>query len=180
MLLAPATPDLITHGRDASEPGRYLLDSTMWLPIARTTVFGFFSDARNLQAITPPELVFRILTPGPLVLRQGSLIDYSISVRGLPMTWRTLISRWDPPHCFADEQLKGPYAQWIHTHTFSDAPDGGTVIEDSVRYRLPFDPMGRMALPLVRRELDRVFRYRTRRVRELLSTGLDAGRSLPT
>jgi len=135
-------------------------------------VFPFFADASNLERITPPDMSFRIVTPLPIEMREGALIDYRIRVWGIPTPWRTLISRWDPPHGFVDEQIRGPYRSWIHTHGFTEDADGAaTWIHDEVRYQLPFGPLSAAVLPLIRRQLDHIFDYRAEVIAEVFETG---------
>ncbi len=135
----------------------------LWLPLPPEDIFPFFADAGNLDAITPPWLHFRIVTPRPIEMRAGTLIDYKLRVRGLPMRWRTLISAWEPPHRFVDEQLRGPYRQWIHEHTF-EPHNGGTLVRDVVHYAVPFDFI---AHPLfVRPEVVRIFAFRQEALRK--------------
>ncbi len=144
------------------------LDTTLFLPHPRPQVFSFFAAAENLERISPPELQFRIVTPRPIVIRKGTLIDYKLQLFGIPFGWRTRIAEWDPPVTFVDEQLKGPYALWVHTHTFEEK-DGGTLIRDHVEYRLPLSPLGDIAYPLVRLQLRRIFAYREEAVRRMVN-----------
>jgi ligand-binding SRPBCC domain-containing protein len=124
-------------------------------------VFPFFADAQNLEQLTPPWLSFKVLTPTPIAMHVGALIDYRIKLRGLPLRWRTRIARWEPPHAFADEQLRGPYTLWHHTHTFTPC-DGGTVLGDEVVMRPKGGPLAGLIMnAFVRRDVERIFRFRS-------------------
>jgi len=131
------------------------------LPGTPDEVFPFFADAQNLEAITPPWLGFEVVTPAPIAMRAGALIEYRLRLHGLPLSWLTRIEEWTPGVRFVDAQLAGPYALWHHTHEF--APDGpdATVMRDTVRYGLPYWPLGELAHALlVRRDLERIFDFR--------------------
>ncbi len=131
--------------------------SELWLPLPPAKLFPFFGDAANLDAITPAWLHFRIITPPPIIMREGTLIDYRLRVHGLPLRWRTRISAWQPPHRFVDEQLRGPYRQWIHEHTFQPS-GGGTLARDVVRYAVPFDAL--LHRWFVRPDIEKIFEVR--------------------
>ena len=137
------------------------------LPRAIDEAFAFFANAENLERITPPELAFRILTPTPVIIREGTIIDYRLRLFGVPFHWRTRIVEWQPQQHFIDEQILGPYTSWRHRHTFAEC-ETGTEMTDRVEYCLPLRPLGFVALPLVRRQLDRIFRYRADAIRRLL------------
>jgi len=111
----------------------YRIAKSLWVPRPIDEVFEFFGNAANLELMTPPWLAFKILTPEPIEMRPGTTIDYRISLRGLPMRWRSQITTWNPPFEFVDEQLKGPYRRWHHRHTF-ESRDGGTLVGDEVNY----------------------------------------------
>jgi ligand-binding SRPBCC domain-containing protein len=134
-------------------------------------VFAFFADARNLEAITPALLRFRVMDAGAdaIAMGPGALIRYRLRVRRVPVGWLTVIRAWEPPLRFVDEQLRGPYALWHHTHTFEALDDGGTLMRDVVRYALPLGALGELVRRLfVRRDLEAIFDYRARRIVELL------------
>ena len=143
----------------------HVLERRQRVEVPADRAFAFFADARNLEAITPPWLRFRVLTRGAITMRRGTLIDYRLRLHGLPLRWRTRIEDWEPPRRFVDVQLRGPYAVWVHTHTFEPAGAGAVVIADRVRYALPFGRLGELARALVvRRDLERIFDYRSRAI----------------
>lgn len=132
------------------------------------TIFDFFSDASNLEKITPPFLNFKIKSMSTDKVEKGSIIDYTLKLHGIPFGWRTLISHWDVNKCFVDEQLKGPYSHWHHTHSFYEV-DGGTLIVDDVIFRLPMGVLGLVALPFVKKDVQSIFKYRVKIIDELFN-----------
>jgi ligand-binding SRPBCC domain-containing protein len=136
----------------------------LWLPRPRSEVFPFFADAANLERITPPWVGFRILTPQPIAMRPGTLIDYRIRVHGIPLSWRTEITAWEPPERFVDVQLRGPYRLWEHTHHFLEH-DGGTLCQDHIRWAVWGGPL--VAKLFVQRDVRAIFAYRSQVLRQL-------------
>ena len=137
-------------------------------------VFPFFSDARNLEALTPPWLRFEVLTPRSIEMKPGALIDYRLKVRGIPMSWRSEITVWEPPYRFVDEQRNGPYSLWIHEHRFREE-DGETICEDKIRYAVPGGAL--VNALFVKRDVEKIFAFRRAAMLRLFGEGGPAARA---
>ena len=142
----------------------YEIDLKQFIPLERDKVFEFFADAGNLQRITPPWLDFRIVTPRPIPMHLGALIDYRLKVRGIPLRWRSEITAWEPPFRFVDEQVRGPFRRWIHEHTFEEVI-AGTIARDHVRYAVYGG--GLINWLLVRHDVAKIFAFRKEKFREV-------------
>jgi ligand-binding SRPBCC domain-containing protein len=136
---------------------------------SREEVFAFFARARNLESITPPWLRFEVLTPEPVAMRAGTLIEYRLRLHRLPLRWTSRIEEWEPGAAFVDRQVRGPYRLWHHRHEFAPHADG-TVVRDRVDYALPLGVLGEVAGALVvHRDLERIFDFRRAAVARLLA-----------
>jgi ligand-binding SRPBCC domain-containing protein len=144
-------------------------ESSIWIPAPVETLFSFFSKAENLEKITPPWLRFKILTAVPVEMGEGTLLEYRLKLHGIPVSWQTQITNWNPPFQFVDVQLRGPYRKWVHTHTFTSRNDG-TLVEDNVDYEVP----GFFLEPLIHRyfvkpDISKIFEYRQNQLTKIFS-----------
>lgn len=131
-------------------------------------VFDFFSRPENLAALVPSGMRFKLITPLPIAMRRGALIEYRLRVRGVPIHWKTLISDLREGHSFTDVQLRGPYELWRHRHEFEPS-NGGVKMRDRLEFSLPLAPLSNVALPMVEADVEKIFAYRQTRIAELLS-----------
>lgn len=162
---------MIEIRQSITHPGRMVLRTQQRFAGSPESIFDFFADAANLEAITPPWLNFRILTPLPIVMDSGTLIDYQLRLHWIPIRWRTEIAEWEPPHQFVDQQLQGPYRLWRHTHTFEPTPDG-TLMTDTVEYSVPG---GRLINRwFVEPDLNKIFAYRQQSLAKRLAPSTPA------
>jgi ligand-binding SRPBCC domain-containing protein len=145
------------------------LDREQTVPRRLDEVFDFFSQARNLELITPPWLGFEVLKAEPEPMRQGTLISYRLRLHGMPLRWQSRIEEWEPGRAFVDTQVRGPYRLWRHRHEFEEVAHGGTLVRDRVDYSLPLGPLGSAVhAAFVRRDLGRIFDFRREAVERLL------------
>lgn len=155
----------------------YVLERVQTIPLPRPATFAFFSEAINLERITPPYLHFKVLTRAPIKMAPGTLIDYQLALYGVPFGWRTLIETWEPETRFVDRQINGPYSLWHHTHTFEALGPQQTLMRDVVQYRVEWGPLGDVAHELfVRRMVNEIFDYRAKTVADILKPDWQAGK----
>jgi hypothetical protein len=149
--------------------GCHVFWSYQWLSQDKENVYNFFSKAENLEVITPPWLNFKIVKKSDGEMRQGTLIDYKLKIKGIPASWKTLISKWSPSDFFTDSQLKGPYSKWEHTHRFIEV-QGGTLMTDEVIYKVPFGPIGHIIKEvLIENDITTIFNYRNKTIARLFA-----------
>ena len=147
----------------------YEINTTQFIDKPIDVVFDFFSKPENLERITPKNLSFKILTPTPIKMEKGALIDYTIKIIVVPIHWRTFISYYDPPFKFVDQQVKGPYAFWHHTHTFKEV-EGGVEIKDNVKYAIPMGLLGRFIHAIyIKNDLKKIFAHRKIVIKDVFS-----------
>ena len=145
----------------------YILEKHQFISKSKAEVFDFFKTPENLKKITPENLNFKITTPSPILMKEGTLIEYIIKLFGVSIYWRTLISEYNSPHSFRDLQLNGPYDVWDHTHIFNDCKNGVMMI-DKVKYSIPFGIIGRLAhFVWVKAELRRIFNHRYKVIEQI-------------
>lgn len=159
--------------RDLMDPFSIIdnrFSTKQFIPLSRKEVFPFFGSAENLEILTPPWLHFQIEKSSTPTVEKGTLIYYKIKIHKIPVKWKTIIKEWNPETSFVDNQLKGPYQKWHHLHTFEDVL-GGTLISDEVTYRIPGWIFGKLLLPLIRKDILEIFRYRQQKIKELYKTG---------
>ena len=146
--------------------------SEVFLPIQINTAWDFFSSAKNLSKITPPEMDFKMLTElGDTEVYEGMIIDYTVKpLFGLALKWQTEIFSVTKPFCFTDRQVKGPYSIWEHTHTFSET-DGGVLMKDEVKYKLPLGILGDLiSYLIVKKKIENIFKYREGALNKIFKT----------
>ena len=151
----------------------YELKRNQFIPQPIEQVFSFFSKPENLELITPRNLHFSILTSIPIDMKTGQVIDYLIRLKGIKICWSSIISSYDPPHSFVDEQIQGPFTNWVHSHNFKEK-NGGTIIIDHVKYSIPFGLIGRIANNIfVEKDLVDIFDYRKKTIMEIFNNHYD-------
>lgn len=148
---------------------KHSFETSLFLQAGINDVFKFFSNAQNLELITPKELCFQIITPQPIDISKNTIIDYHLRLRGFPFRWRTQITIWKPPNSFVDKQIKGPFIVWEHSHSFLEL-NGGINIIDQVRYQLPFWPIGELFYPLISAQIQRIFSFRQRTIKQIFES----------
>ena len=155
--------------------GRWRVLGRQRLEAPLDEVFAFFSDAANLQRITPPWLNFEVLTPD-VEITEGARIDYRLKLHGVSLSWTSLIEGWNPPASFVDRQLRGPYRYWRHEHRFL-ADGAATICEDEVHYDVPGGALANRLL--VAPDIRRIFGYRARKLAVYFNAGAPVEAKLP-
>lgn len=160
-----AMEHLFVHGKHKGAE-RYKV--SQWLPVSKDKAFAFFSKAENLESITPDWLKFKIVYKSSENIEKGTVLKYKLKLKGIPISWVTEIMDWTPSDSFVDNQNKGPYALWYHSHNFTEMA-GGTLIEDEILYKAPFPVIGEIANKImISKDVENIFKHRAKVIERVL------------
>ena len=160
-------PDLTSALQQIVDRPHLQFQMEQWTPQPIQKIFSFFSDSKNLEILTPDHLQFKVIGQSTEDLQEGTLLDYKLSLHGIPFRWQSKIVNWKPESGFSDHQTKGPYSLWEHTHEFEEKNDG-TLIRDKVNYKVPFGTPGEMvAVDFIQKDLKKIFNFRHMKIKEL-------------
>lgn len=129
-------------------------------------VFSFFADARYLPLLIPEWIRFGMVDAGPVRMARGIRIDYAVRLHGIPFRWQSEITVWEPMRRFVDEQRRGPFRWWIHSHAFEEPEPGSTAVRDVISYGVPGGAL--IDRLIVAPDLERIFSHRRRRLEQIL------------
>ena len=157
---------IVFIGSFLRQPKIYTFYNEQFVPSDMDTVFEFFSRPENLEKITPSSMGFNIITPSPIKMKEGAIIDYTVKIMGVPMRWRTMITSYKKNEYFVDEQLKGPYSYWHHRHSFKEV-EGGVLIIDEITYALPIQAFRKIVHPvLIKPQIEQIFNFRFKTIQD--------------
>ena len=157
---------IVFIGSFLRQPKIYTFYKEQFVPSDMDTVFEFFSRPENLEKITPTSMGFNIITPSPIEMKEGAIIDYTVKIMGVPMRWRTMITSYKKNEYFVDEQLKGPYSYWHHRHSFKEV-EGGVLIIDEITYALPIQAFRKIVHPvLIKPQIEQIFNFRFKTIQD--------------
>ncbi|MFT3754111.1 MAG: SRPBCC family protein [Paludibacter sp.] len=137
------------------------LKQEQFLPISLDEAWQFFATPRNLNEVTPEDMVFEIVSELPDSMYAGLLINYRLKpLFNIPVDWCTEITHIKEKEYFVDEQRIGPYKLWHHEHHF-EAVEGGVLMTDLLHYDIGKSIFGWIAGKLfVHKKVKAIFDYR--------------------
>jgi len=149
-------------------PSPVVLERSSRLPFPAEAVFAWHERPGAFERLTPPWERARVIE------RSGGLEDGARTVirvgAPLGLRWVARHRDYEPNRQFADEQVEGPFARWMHLHRFAPHGAAACVVTDRIEYVPPLGAVGAAADPLlIRPRLERMLAYR----HELLTGDLE-------
>lgn len=120
---------------------------------------AFHTDTRNLPLITPPWIDVTILKMDIPMIEKSTVV-LQIKRFGIPTVWEMKIDTLKCPDTITDVMIKGPFKHFRHERIFSAIDEKTTQMKETLTIVLPFGWLGRLFLPLLKKDMDTMFAYR--------------------